>query len=288
MHHLPHDESGLGGALRHLESVYDALKTRTGSELAEPVSNVAGVLSGLIENVNGMDSAAFQGILSGLSVIAGAGPGLLTVGGGLNVTGDTTTLTATIQAEDGQTLMQYVDGDAGPLHATIMSEDGQTLEEIVTGDASALGAAIAAYDGQVVTVTVAYVSSGGPALGGGTVRIGRSNAAAGVFFAEGGRATSASIFGEAGPEWAIPEEHTERTAQLLDAARRASGFTWPELLGRNGGLNAGGAKNWTLVYKPTIVAGNAEGVEQKLIEDKKRLENWMRRRELMDEMEVYA
>ena len=55
-------------------------------------------------------------------------------------------------------------------------------------------------------------------------------------FAEGGRATTASIFGEAGAEWAIPEAHTNRTADLLNAARAASGFTWGDLISRYGGL----------------------------------------------------
>lgn len=43
-------------------------------------------------------------------------------------------------------------------------------------------------------------------------------------YAEGGRADSPSIFGEAGPEWAIPERHTPRTAELLRKAAAASGF----------------------------------------------------------------
>ena len=49
--------------------------------------------------------------------------------------------------------------------------------------------------------------------------------------ANGGRTTQAAIFGEAGPEWAIPEEHSARTASLIDAVRRASGFSWAELVG---------------------------------------------------------
>ncbi len=39
-----------------------------------------------------------------------------------------------------------------------------------------------------------------------------------------------SIFGEAGPEWAIPEEHSARTAALIDAVRRASGFSRADLV----------------------------------------------------------
>lgn len=108
-------------------------------------------------------------------------------------------------------------------------------------------------------------------------------------YADGGRADTASIFGEAGPEWAIPEAHTERTASLLDAAREASGFTWPELLSRNGGLNAdGGHRPAQLIYSPTIIAGDATGVEQKLIEDKARLDAWYREKRLRDEVMAYV
>jgi len=48
-------------------------------------------------------------------------------------------------------------------------------------------------------------------------------------YAEGGRADGPSVFGEAGAEWAIPEQHSARTAELLRAAANASGFTWAEL-----------------------------------------------------------
>lgn len=107
-------------------------------------------------------------------------------------------------------------------------------------------------------------------------------------FAEGGRATMPSIFGEAGPEWAIPEEHTQRVASLLNAAREGAGFTWPELIARNGGMNAGGGSHTTLIYQPTIVAADAAGVEEKLIEDKTRLDRWWSNKQLHDDVEVYA
>ena len=108
-------------------------------------------------------------------------------------------------------------------------------------------------------------------------------------FAEGGRATEASIFGEDGAEWAIPEEHSQRTAELLNAAREASGFTWPDILARFGGMNANAANSpTTLVYSPTINAQDATGVDQILREDKKRLEKWFESKKMHDEMEVYA
>lgn len=107
-------------------------------------------------------------------------------------------------------------------------------------------------------------------------------------FAWGGRAEQASIFGEAGAEWAIPEAHTERTAQLFDMAREASGFTWPELIERNGGLNVGNTAPRQLIYSPTIIANDASGVEKKLLEDKERLDSWWREKQLREDVEVYA
>lgn len=108
-------------------------------------------------------------------------------------------------------------------------------------------------------------------------------------YAEGGRADEASIFGEAGPEWAIPEEHSARTASLLDAARQASGFSWPELLAMSGGLNAdAGHAPTQIVYSPTIIANDATGVEQKLAEDKERLDRWWTARQLREDIAVYG
>lgn len=185
----------------------------------------------------------------------------------ISVTGDTTELSATIDAEDGQTLLEYISGDATDLALSITSQDGQTLTENVTGNAASLAAVIASYNGQTITVNIR----------------GRK------LFAAGGRANEASIFGEAGPEWAIPEEHSERTASLLDAAREASGFTWPELIARNGGLNANPGRAPTqIIYSPTIYANDAQGVDEKLKEDKERLDKWWSEKQLHDEVEVYS
>ncbi len=109
-------------------------------------------------------------------------------------------------------------------------------------------------------------------------------------FAEGGRTTAPSIFGEGGiPEWAIPEEHSDRTAELLNAARAASGFSWPEILSRFGGLNADvNHTPTTIVYSPTINANDVSGVREALSEDKRRLERWFADRKLRNEIEVYA
>ena len=100
-------------------------------------------------------------------------------------------------------------------------------------------------------------------------------------FAEGGRATEASIFGEVPgqAEWAIPEEHSLRTASLLDQTRQASGFTWGEL----DALSGGGRKNDAaksveihITYSPHVQAQDARGVDAVLKADKERMEKMIR------------
>lgn len=185
----------------------------------------------------------------------------------VDVGADATELTATIDGADGQTLMEYVSGDATDLSMTITDQDGRVLTENVTGNAASLAAIINSYNGRTITVNIT----------------GRK------LFAEGGRATSASIFGEAGPEWAIPEEHSERTAALLNAAREASGFTWPDILARFGGLNSNPDNQpTTIIYSPTIHAADATGVDQVLQEDKKRLDKWYEEKKMRDQLEVYS
>jgi len=185
----------------------------------------------------------------------------------VTMTPDDTQLTATIDAHDGQTLTEYLNGDATDLHLKIWDENGQLLTENVTGNPEQLAAVIAQYNGKTITVNIA-----GKKL-----------------FAEGGRATSASIFGEAGPEWAIPEQHSERTAALLNAARAASGFTWGDILSRFGGLNANPQNSpTTIVYSPTINANDATGVDRVLQEDKRRFEKWFADQQMKDAAEVYA
>ena len=149
--------------------------------------------------------------------------------------------------------------------------------DATTAGSSAVAALYAAWGNPTLTARVSYsgIRSGNSLLGG-------------KLFAEGGRATEASIFGEAGPEWAIPEEHTDRVASLFNAAREAAGFTWPELIARNGGLNAGGGMPAQIIYSPTIYANDANGVEQKLIEDKERLDRWWSEKQMHDDVEVYA
>lgn len=180
-----------------------------------------------------------------------------------------------VQAVDSQSVIDQmgpqemnvaVDGDTAMLSAKIDAQDNRNLTAYVDGNTDALSSAISSYNGKTITTNI----------------VGRR------LFSEGGRATEASIFGEAGPEWAIPEEHSARTAQLFDMARAASGFTWPELMARNGGLNAGGGTPSQIIYSPTIIANDASGVEEKLIEDKERLDNWWKEKELRDKVGAYV
>ena len=161
-------------------------------------------------------------------------------------------IAAMVSGEDALDILTYVDGDTDELHMAIMDEDGQTIKEYVEGDTTALAEAIDKYKNQVIRL---YIQGVG-------------------MFAEGGRATEPSIFGEVPgqAEWAIPEAHTERTAELLKAAAAASGFTWGELLATNGGLNAGGGISVNIhSYAPVITANDASGVAEELAKDKARL-----------------
>lgn len=177
-----------------------------------------------------------------------------------------------------------------------------------------------------VYVTVHYIDDGGPSGGSATTSTTSSKTSAAKtqaksaydslkssvkntvtsafpalagLFEEGGRTDEPAIFGEGETaEWAIPEEHSDRTAELLNAAREASGFSWNELIARYGGLN--GRSDGVVVnigsYAPVITAQDSRGVEQKLIEDKDRLKRLvgdavrdaMERNALHDAIEVYA
>ena len=131
--------------------------------------------------------------------------------------------------------------------------------------------------------------------------------------AKGGRETVPSIFAEAGiPEWYIPEEHTDNTANLILGAAYGSGFDifdLAEYAGANlfaeggvsgggdvslpvldwgslstdsgagsdsgGGSGSGGGSTIQIEYSPIVHADNAEGVEKALKADKARFEKWI-------------
>lgn len=139
--------------------------------------------------------------------------------------------------------------------------------------------------------------------------------------AKGGRETQPTLFAEAGiPEWYIPEEHTDNTADLILAAAYNSGFDLADLAERagarlfaDGGTDGTGTLDWGTMpetssggsgsgdsaggggvmvqYSPVIHADNAEGVERALMEDKRRLkkmmEEWWEQKQLYESMVAY-
>ncbi len=148
---------------------------------------------------------------------------------------------------------------------SINAYNGDSVRIRVAGDTSDIEGDISRLQNKTIRLRIA---GGGSMLG----------------YAEGGRATSASVFGEAGPEWAIPEEHSARTAELLNSARQASGFTWPELLSRTGGFNADANHvTSTIIYSPTINAQDSRDVDQALREDKDRFERWFEQKKMLEE-----
>ena len=180
---------------------------------------------------------------------------------------NTDELDAAMELEDGQHIETYVDGETNDLHMSIVDEDGQKITTFVLGNVDNLRAQIQQMNGMPIRVNLVSQMTA---------------------HAQGGRATTASIFGEAGPEWAIPEAHTQRTAELLNAAREASGFTWPELLSQFGGLNSGSSGVGSIVYSPVINANDASGIDQVLRDDKERLRRMLREERMLNAMEVYA
>lgn len=192
----------------------------------------------------------------------------------------------TAAGEAGQQAL--IDGFGNPILEGTVDEAGITSQATSAGG-SGRSALFAAWGNPVLTARVIYTGiMSGSSLIGGSSKGSTSGKTTTAKFAEGGRATEASIFGEAGPEWAIPEEHTSRTAALLDAARKASGFGWGELISRTGGLNADPNHTPTqLIYSPTIYANDATDVDAKLLEDKERLERWWRERVFREEMEAF-
>ena len=197
----------------------------------------------------------------------------------VQVEGDTTQLEGAISASDAQQLIEMVNGDNTELNASIWSLDGQQITTIVDGDTSQAQQAIQALGNQTIYVNVVARTVGAPLAG----------------YAEGGRADTPSLFGEAGPEWAIPEEHTENTRKLLAKATEAAGFSLLDLAGgsKSSGSSSLSASDdecssMTIVYSPTINASNVDGVEKALGDDKKAFVKYMKEKLMFDKMEVYA
>ena len=293
-----------------IEPVVDA------GQVSEQIGAVPVKIEPMTEGANAVESLQDQGVQ-------------------VKVDGDTAELQATIDAADGQNLMSYVSGDTTNLQAAIYAQDGRLLSENVYGNTSALASAISQYDGKVITVTIKTnrVSVGAGFAKGGradeesvfgedgpewaipeehtenTAKLLAEAAKASGFTLEeiadmdlysvGGRAVSPSIFAEAGPEWAIPEEHTPNTANLLVGAARASGFglqlaEMPSSAGSGSGESdsesgsgSGGSASMQVYYAPTINAENAEGVDKALKEDKERFQKWWEDRMIYESVVRY-
>lgn len=220
------------------------------------------------------------------------------------------------QAEAGQNITGYIIEGASDAAQDAYTEAQETLDELgdvssgsdVTGGADAASAAHSAAQAWATQHPVYFKTQ---LLG---------TPFGGAYMAEGGRATEPVVFGEAGPEWFIPEEKTSRTASLILAAMRASGFSLPELAEIAGarmfaeGGTTGAALQWSgmpdtssaggrgeagsesgggiqVQYSPVIHTDNAAGVDKVLKEDKKRFEKWMEdwwaKRQLYESMVVY-
>ncbi len=138
-----------------------------------------------------------------------------------------------------------------------------------------------------ITVKINWSAPGAVNPGGGWMNpLGVSSM---LKYADGGYADEPSIFGEAGGEWAIPEQHSQRTASLLDAAREGAGFSWGELIARNGGLNANAGQGvGQIIYSPRIYAQDARGVKEELEADKIRFRRAMEEYILTEETETYS
>ena len=80
-------------------------------------------------------------------------------------------------------------------------------------------------------------------------------------YADGGYADTPSIFGEAGGEWAIPQEKTENSRRLLRRAAAGSGFSPEEIYPEK---NRTEKTAMSFTFAPTIYARDAQGVKETL------------------------
>lgn len=277
----------VGNLTTALKNVYDfekVLADMGGSfaEASNPFRDQAAAWQLMYGDINAEDyliTATVEPVVPPGAVEAAAGEQVIPATVEPDATIDATGMEAEAAAAGAAAETSLMAGYGDPtLDATVDSTG--ISSDATTAGSSAVAALYAAWGSPTLTARVSYsgIRSGNSLIGGSKFPL----------FAEGGRATEASIFGEAGPEWAIPEEHTDRVANLFNAAREAAGFTWPELIARNGGLNAGGGTPAQIIYSPTIYANDANGVEQKLIEDKERLDRWWSEKQMHDDVEVYA
>lgn len=78
---------GLTGAIETFNSKFERLKQTTGEALEGDVTYWTDKLGQFVDKIATMDDANFQGLVGGLEVIAGAGPGLIIAGGAFRFLG---------------------------------------------------------------------------------------------------------------------------------------------------------------------------------------------------------
>ena len=240
----------------------------TGGESAGVIASLNSSISGFFSRLG--TSQASTGVTASVT-----NPDGVTV----QVEGDTTMLQASIDSQNYQQLLAYVDGDTAPISAKIEAQNGRVLYERVDGDVSALRSKLDSLQNTPVTVTIRT----------NTVNVPSTSMNG---YATGGRADEPSIFGEAGPEWAIPERHDANTARLLMSAANASGFRLAELPTEAyayGGGGGGGdsTESVQVVYAPTIYAQDADGVDHVLKADKQRLDKLLEDRDIYESVVSY-
>ena len=115
-------------------------------------------------------------------------------------------ITATVTIKGAKEAADQAKGEIEPVFGEAVTQD---IDVTDGGAGAALKQGLADTFRTPITQRILIAKVGGVAGGG------KGSGNTFSKYAEGGRADEASIFGEAGPEWAIPEEHSARTASLL-------------------------------------------------------------------------
>ena len=79
--------NSLDGKIETFESKVERLKQAVGEELAPQLESALEGIGGIVDSIAGMDEGSFSALVSGLEVIAGAGPALLLAGGAFRLIG---------------------------------------------------------------------------------------------------------------------------------------------------------------------------------------------------------
>ncbi|MCE5344523.1 MAG: phage tail tape measure protein, partial [Eubacteriales bacterium] len=80
-------QGGIGGALRELSAAYGDFQKTVGGALAPTVEAGADWLHGIVTDLSNMDEGTLDALVSGLGIIAAAGPALITAGMAFRIIG---------------------------------------------------------------------------------------------------------------------------------------------------------------------------------------------------------